>query len=130
MKKYFRIILPFITALTLAACGSTPADPNIEAERNLLKQTTKVSEITSTKEGKQYIDSTRYLARNLMGSDDRKELAKIILNESPDWYIAEPLAGFAAASVLTDNPFSLEGSRTAVTVTAALEFATYIFDGF
>lgn len=129
MKKISPIILAFITAITLVACSSTPVDPNVAAERNLLKQTTKVSEITSTKEGKQYIDSTRYLARNLMGTDDRKELAKIILKESPDWVIAEPLAGFAAASVLTDNPFSHEGSLTAVTVTAALEFATYIFDG-
>ncbi|MDI4651614.1 MULTISPECIES: hypothetical protein [Pseudoalteromonas] len=128
MKK-LTATLGIAIALSLSACKSTPVDPAKLAEKESLSKVTLVKDIEVTPTGSERINKTRYLARNLMGTKDRKELAQRIANESPGWNVAEPTIGFIGAAALTGNPMSLEGSSQAVTIGAALDMASYIFDG-
>jgi len=129
MKKFPLIGFAIATTLVLTACKSTPADPSIEAERNSLNQVTLVTEIEATAEGSQAINSTRYLARNLMSTEDREELRKKIASEAPGWNPANATIGFIGSAALTGNPFSVEGGTTSVSIKAALDLASYVFDG-
>ena len=127
----YKIVVVAMAALTmnLMACKSTPVDPVIQAESILLDDITPTEALESTKQGKEQLDKVRYMAQNLMGYGDRKEFTKSLRDEVVEWSPLNTSIGFAASSAITGNPFSVEGSGTAVAVTFALEAVSFIFDG-
>jgi hypothetical protein len=128
---YKKIVVVAMASLTmnLMACKSTPVDPVIQAESILLDDITPTEALESTKQGKEQLDKVRYMAQNLMGYGDRKEFTKSLSDEVEGWSPLNTSIGFAASSAITGNPFSVEGSGTAVAVTFALEAVSFIFDG-
>lgn len=129
MKAFNSIGLAIALTLSLSACNSTPKDPVDEAEKLSLNQTTDISAIEATPEGAQKVNSTRYLARNLMGVEEREKLRNKIAQEAPSWGIRNTTIGFIGSAALTGNPMSVEGGMTTVAITAALDVASYIWDG-
>lgn len=127
--KLKSIASTIIATLVLAGCNSTPLTQNELMERELLNKVTPVESIIQTPEGLERINKTRYLARNLMGSEDRKNLTTTLQSEAVRWDPTAPAIGFLGSAVLTGNPFSLEGSSKAIRIGTIVKVADMFFDG-
>jgi hypothetical protein len=129
VKKVVLAVAIATLSISLTACKSTPVDPIVKAERSLEKDVTPVEALETTAKGKEKLDKARYMAKNLMGYEDRIEFTKSLKDEVVGWSPLNTSIGFAASAAITGNPFSVEGSGTAVGVTFALDALSFIFDG-
>lgn len=120
MKKIIKFSLT-LACLSLIGCKATHPDWN--------KDDGIEHQIINSAEIQERIEKSEYLARSLIGVEQRQKYVQKLMNEDVSgWDSSNAMAGFVGAS-LVSNPFSASGASTAAGITMALDVLSFFTDG-